>query len=384
MSDQRRPDEKFKKSRNIESIYNDYIIKSTKASQIKPMLQPWLWPGYIPLETCTLMAGKGALGKSQFLVWLTSIITNGLSFNLGNESYKIDKGNVVILAAEDHEHYTILPRLIAAGVDLDSVTIIQSMVDAKSSKKERFIRLDQDIIAIENEIKKTGNVKAIIFDPITAYMGDIRENKSTDVRNLILRLNKIAENTKSSVLLNTHVRKGNANADINISAVDEIMGSSAWANTVRMTFTFTRHHDDKDLFVLTIPKTNHKTPESLGYRIVSKEIEHEGIKIPTSCIEWSNIKINMSADEAINKKSYEERLDIDRAKDLILDALKFGSKSREQIIRLANDNDITERTLKDARQKLIASGISIIMEPSHMDKRKMIWYLGNDQKNSDK
>ena len=54
------------------NVIQMYELKSINASSIEPQIQPWLWNGYIPLETCTLIAGKGGIGKSQFLMWLAS------------------------------------------------------------------------------------------------------------------------------------------------------------------------------------------------------------------------------------------------------------------------------------------------------------------------
>jgi RecA-family ATPase len=374
-----------KKSSQMNNIYKiDYELHSFNAANLQPTLQPWLWEGYIPLDTCTLLAGTGGIGKSQFLTWLASIVSNGAKFSINGLDYKIDQGKVIILSAEDHITHTIIPRLIAAKAKRENIEIITSAIDIKTKVNERFIALDQDILLLEEKIKVINqnnlNVKFISIDPITAYLGNVRENRSAEVRNFILRLKKLAEKYNLAIMLNTHTRKSNGNGEGATSAADEIMGSIAWSNTVRQAFAVTRHHDDDNLIVLTASKTNYKKPESIAYRIKEFLLEIEGKNSFTSAIEWHNGKVDLTANEAVNKKAYEERKETELAKNFILQILAFGNKPYEEIKRMAEGQGINVATLKLARQKLSQEGTEIIMEPSPTDKRKMIWYIGTGQK----
>lgn len=362
----------------------DYELQSINAASIEPTIQPWLWEGYIPLDTCTLLAGTGGIGKSQFLIWLASIISNGGMFAINGLHYEIPQGKVIILSAEDHLSHTIIPRLIAANANRENVEIITSAVDIKTKLKERFICLDHDILLLENKIEELNQgelkVKFISIDPITAYLGNVRENRSGEVRNFILRLKHLAEKFNLAILLNTHTRKSNGNGEGATSAADEIMGSIAWSNTVRQAFAVTRHHDDENLIVLSASKTNYKKPESIAYGIKPFDVEIKEGVVKTSMIEWHNGKVDMTANEAVNKRAYEERKEIDIAKEFIMQTLAFGNKPYEQLKRMAEEQDISIPTLKRARQKLTQEGIEIVMESSPMDKRKMIWYIGTGKK----
>lgn len=369
---------------NNNDITEMYELKSVNAANVQPTIQPWLWQDYIPLDTCTLLAGTGGIGKSQFLTWLTSVISTGGKFSINGLDYEIPQGKVIILSAEDHLTHTIIPRLMASGAKLENVDIITSAIDTIKKVNERFICLDQDIILLENKIEEINQgelkVKFIFIDPITAYLGSVRENRSVEVRNFILRLNKITEKFNLAMLLNTHTRKSNGSGDGASSAADEIMGSISWSNTVRQAFAVTRHHDDDNLIVLSASKTNYKRPESLAYKIEPVDIEIEAGVVKTSRVKWHNGKVDLTANEAVNKKAYEERKDIDIAKDFILQILAFGSKSFVDIQKMALDNEINLTTLKRARQKLTQEGTEIVIEPSQMDGRKTIWYIGTGKK----
>ena len=57
-------------------------LKSRKASDVIMSPQPWLWEPYIPLQTCTLVAGKGGIGKSQLLLFWCGLVSNGATFKI--------------------------------------------------------------------------------------------------------------------------------------------------------------------------------------------------------------------------------------------------------------------------------------------------------------
>jgi hypothetical protein len=100
----------------------------TPASSIRLRRVRWLWDttpegapptshGRIPLNSLAIAAGGPGLGKSQFAVWLTARITTG---TLPGELYGKPRG-VIYAATEDSWSYTIAPRLVAAGANMDLV-----------------------------------------------------------------------------------------------------------------------------------------------------------------------------------------------------------------------------------------------------------------------
>ena len=82
---------------------------------------------------------------------------------------KCPQGNVIYFAAEDDGDDTVVPRLVAAGADLDKVHIVE-MVDHKG--KRRGFNLITDIDLLRKKIEEIGNVVLVIIDPISAYLPD--------------------------------------------------------------------------------------------------------------------------------------------------------------------------------------------------------------------
>jgi len=366
-----------RKSQHQSGVIDLYKLNVLNADEIIPKKQPWLWQDYIPLETCTLLAGKGGIGKSQLLMFMASMVSNGSQFEINSNKHSIQKGKVLILSAEDHNAYTIVPRLKAAKANLQNIKIIDSAVNANDGLNERFITLDNDINLLQSTINEIDDVRLIIIDPITAYIGNIKENRSSEVRAFILKLNRLAERNNLAIILNTHTRKSSGSGDGPTSAADEIMGSSAWANTVRSSFSVSKDPENEDSFLFISSKTNYKKPEGLSYKIESFDLIEGEESIVTSNIQWKNCKVDITADEAVNIKSYENKLAIDEAKEFILDQLKFGNKEYKIILAQAFDEGITATTLKRARQALSKEGTPIIMDSSNLDARKRIWYIGN-------
>jgi hypothetical protein len=96
-----------------------------RASEIKAQPITWLWPDRIAIGKLTLVAGDPGLGKSQLTAHLVANVTTGECWPCG-EGQAI-QGSAVIFSAEDDAADTIVPRLMAAGADLDRVRIVEAV-----------------------------------------------------------------------------------------------------------------------------------------------------------------------------------------------------------------------------------------------------------------
>jgi hypothetical protein len=97
----------------------------TAASKIKPRRVQWLWDARVALGTLALLAGREGLGKSILSYTIAAMITRG---DLVGEFFGTPK-SVLVAAAEDSWSQTIVPRLIAAGADLDRVFRVEVIHD---------------------------------------------------------------------------------------------------------------------------------------------------------------------------------------------------------------------------------------------------------------
>jgi putative DNA primase/helicase len=77
------------------------------------------------------------------------------------------QGDVILLSAEDDASDTVVPRLLAAGADLDRIEIIKMVRD---TSKRRMFSLVTDLPLLREKIAAIGDVKLVQIDPISAYL----------------------------------------------------------------------------------------------------------------------------------------------------------------------------------------------------------------------
>ena len=149
-------------------------IRITPASAIKPRRVWWLWDGRLAVGTLALLAGREGLGKSVLAYTIAAMITRG---ELPGEHFGTPKA-VLVAATEDSWAQTIIPRLIAAGADLDRVYKVEIMAD----EVHRELDLPIDLERVRQVVLETGAV-LLILDPLLSRLSDrLDTHKDAEVR----------------------------------------------------------------------------------------------------------------------------------------------------------------------------------------------------------
>ena len=319
---------------------------------IQPENQPWLWPNIIPLEAFTLFAGVGGLGKSQLLMFIAAQVSNGKPFQAAGIMHQLPQGSVIILSSEDSQKYALSPRLRALGADTSKIHKIKSVIKSGDSFKKRLMALDTDLRLLKEAIKKLGDVRLIIIDPIINFMGKIKDYINTEVSNFLFGLTELAEEFSLAIILNKHLRKKDSVAVG--SAVDEIAGSSAWGTTARQVWIVCRDHEDKKKILFLDGKSNIKEQMTgMAFNIKPCEVVNKNeVIVKTSRIEWLDEIVTISPDEAINEQKY-EKSKLQTAVDFILSYLKENGQSVVAHIQdKAQKRGISDHTFRRARQEI--------------------------------
>jgi RecA-family ATPase len=329
--------------------FEGYELDIFKASDIKPRKQPWLWYGVIPLDTFTLFAGEGGIGKSQLLLYIAAMISTGEEFNACGEKYKFDQGNVIILSAEDDFEYQLAPKLMAANANLDNISIVKCVKGVISGNR-KLLNLDLQLTLLEEKIIELGNVKLIIIDPIIYFIGKVKDYINTEVVNFLGGLNDLAKQYHLAIILNKHLRKKSSGTSIT-SAIDEVGGSGAWVNSARQSWIIVRDQEDKNkiLFVNLKVNIHQKNSKALAYSVQPTMIYNkEGEAIPTTNLVWFDQMVDITADEAVNKEEYENSKTGGVIK-FIVNYLRENGQSVQKTMRDAAINDgFTQRTFERA------------------------------------
>jgi putative DNA primase/helicase len=155
-------------------------LVSTCASEVGLESVQWIWKGRLAKGKHTCIAGEPGTGKSQLSMSIAATITMGGMWPCGEG--KSPQGSVLILSAEDGAADTIAPRLHAAEADLGSVYIVSSV---KEGEDRRTFNLQSDLLLLEQECKRIGDVALIIVDPVSSYLGKTDSHKNAEVRGVL-------------------------------------------------------------------------------------------------------------------------------------------------------------------------------------------------------
>ena len=220
------------------------IVKCTGADQMTMKRIRWLWDGWIPLQSISLLAGVEGLGKSTYTLHLASRLTRG---QLAGE-YFGNPVNVSLYMTEDDQIAVTLPRLAAAGADLKRVKFFEGIVRGDTTDP---MFIEKDIKSLENHIEEH-DIKLLILDPIVTRIGGARnDNNYTDVRTVLETLGKLFHDHRASCLGVTHFNKSSGPIE------NRVMGSRAWRAVIRSLLCIYRDEDNEHERIVTHSKCNY-------------------------------------------------------------------------------------------------------------------------------
>lgn len=324
-----------------------------RADEVEIVPLKWAWHERIPIGKYTLIAGEQCVGKSLTTCSIAAIVTTGDEWPDGTG--KAEKGDVVILSAEDDPGDTLVPRLKAAGADLERVRIIKSMMKPKAGEQSRVFDLALDLKQLAEAAATMPNVKLFIIDPISAYLGTkVDSYKNTEVRATLTPLAEWAAKHDAAILAISHFNKGGTG-----NALSRIIDSQAFTAAARSTWIMVREQkpsgDGPTGRVLMISPKNTNAPADLPgmvYRIKGHEFTHKGKTIKTVRIVWDGTT-KVTADEAMQKVAKPREAPArDAAQIWLLDRLKAGPVPRATIEEDARGNGHSMRTVQDAKAVL--------------------------------
>jgi putative DNA primase/helicase len=313
-------------------------------ADVKPAPIEWLWPNWVAIGKVSVLAGEGGRGKSTILCDLA--VRTTISDRWPDGTAASPPGGVIILAAEDDVRDTIAPRLLAAGGDMARIFVIRSVRDEK--QRRRGFNLQADLERLEAEIRKRGNIRLIIIDPVSSYLGPVDSHKNADVRAVLEPLGEMAARMRVAIICNNHFSKGGGNAN------SRVIGSVAFVNQARAAFIVTPDEEDKTRMLL-IPSKMNIAPirHGLAYRIEGCLINCEGSEIATSRIMYESTPVMISSDQALAALSCNEnKSDKSEAMKFLKEMLKDGPVAAKDVKKEASEAGISTKSLRSAREAL--------------------------------
>ncbi len=323
--------------------------------EIEPKDVIWFWPGVLAAGKLTLVAAPPKTGKSQILAFMAALISIGGKIPvLGTPA---PRGTVLILQAEDGLEDTLVPRLIAAGADLEKIKCITgtTTVSSNGNEAQRHFSLADDLGALRNEAKKYNDLSLIGIDPVTSYMGRAMDsNDNAKVRAVLDPLALLAEELGVPVVLITHLNKGNG------EAMTRVLGSIGFLAVSRINYMVVRDKGDTSRrLMLAIGSNLGSDDKGYAFGFGTKKVKELTNKV--SYIIWERAHVaNNLAEQLRPDNNPEETSKAAGARSTILDVLKDGpvlaDEFKKQVKALGVSDKTRERAQSDLRQeRVIAS-----------------------------
>jgi putative DNA primase/helicase len=337
-----------------------------RACDIEAKPIEWLWQGRIAIGKQTMLAGEPGLGKSQLSAFLAATVTTGGHWPNGEG--RAELGSVFVLSAEDDAADTIIPRLMAAGTELSRVHIV-SAVRTDDHKGRRLFNLQSDLATLENAIAQVGDVRLVIIDPVSSYLGKVDSHKNAEVRTVLEPIGEMASRLRVAVVAVTHFSKG-----VGSSANHRIIGSIAFVAAARAAFIVSRDPDDENRRIF-VPSKNNLGPDrdGLAFRIETR-IVGQGIIAPA--VSWDSEPVTRTADEILSAVAktghYQNQSAVDETGDWLRELLADGPLPAKQVRSEGDAAGHSWATIKRAKKVL---GVEAFREGGVAEAGRWLWRL---------
>jgi putative DNA primase/helicase len=311
-------------------------VTLVRAADITPEPIDWLWDGYLARGKVHFLAGKPSAGKTTLAIIIAATVSTGGTWPDGSQC---KKGRVVIWSGEDDPADTLVPRLIAAGADLERVELVKG-----ATEDGEPVPFDpaRHLPSLAQHLETAKDVALLIVDPVvSAVAGD--SHKNTEVRRSLQPLVDLAEKTGCAVLGITHFTKGTGGKD----PVERLTGSLAFGAVARV--------------VLVAAKTMMRAKSNIGpdgggfaYDLERRELPCVDGVIFASVVRWG-AEVYGSARDVLAEA---EAIDPDGASkledsaDWLSDILAGGAVAASKVKAQAKAAGHAWKTVKRAKERL--------------------------------
>jgi putative DNA primase/helicase len=320
-------------------------IELLSAASIAPIAIRWHWRGWLAESRLQLLAGAPGTGKTTIALRVAATVSTGGAWPDGTRS---PVGNVVIWSGEDDPGDTLIPRLKAAGANLDRVSIVGR---AQEDGAARPFDPARDMPALADAAKKAGNVKLIIIDPI-AMVAVKDSHRNAETRRDLQPVVDLCRETGAAVLGIHHFAKGSGGRE----PQERLIGSIAFVAVARLVWVAAKvqAQDGQPARNVLMRAKSNIGPDEGGYEYAIKQAELEGHSgICASRVDWGSPIEGCARDVlAEAERPDEQRSPRDEAADFLKAILAGGPVSVDAVLAAARKEGIAEKTLKRAKMDL--------------------------------
>ena len=342
----------YGKDRSIQQSFATLpIVQISCAADIKPEPIRWLWEGWLARGKFHILAGQAGTGKTTIAIALAATVSNGGRFPDGTRA---PVGNVLIWSGEDSAEDTLVPRLMAAGADMNRVHFIG---DVRHGDETRSFDPSTDIRAMVDATTRIGEVALLIVDPVVnAVAGD--SHKNGEVRRALQPLVDFGEKLGCAVMGISHFSKGTGGKD----PMERVTGSLAFAALARVVLATGKIIEGDAVRRIFCRAKSNIGIDSGGFEYDLQQLEISGHKdLFSSYVAWGQA-VEGSARELLAEPDNRDigkqnSSALDDAKEFLLELLSNGALPQKQIKADAEGASHSWATVRRAKEELSIKAI---------------------------
>jgi len=327
-------------------IGTDGELDVENAEGVETKMVEWLWHHRIPKAKYSLLTGNPDVGKSYLSTWLAAVVTTGGRFP--DCSIPAEQGNVIVLSAEDEGDDTWYPRFDAHKGDRRFLWMVKGTKEKDG--RHHLFSLIHDLQKLEELIAKIGNVRLVIIDPISSYLGhgkEVNAHVDADVRGVLAPVSAIAARSNVAVLGVAHLKKEQV-----AQAILKIQGSIAWVAAARAVWLVHKEDDTTPCprrFFQRVKCNNAPPVEGLAFTIP------RGQDDCLPAIEWLKDAEVPSADDLVTPAEMKPRGRPSKHKEAmawVVEMLNGSPMPNEELEARAKADGIGRSTFIEAKKAL--------------------------------
>jgi putative DNA primase/helicase len=301
----------------------------------------WLWPGWLARGKFHVLAGRKGAGKSSLVFSLIAQITIG---GVMPDGTIVAPGDVLIWSGEDDPDDTILPRIAAAGGDVNRVLIPEKVFSGGAA-----VTFDPALhmTALAEHVDEAHNLSLIMIDSIvSASAADSHKNAET--RRGLQPTVDLAVQTRAALVGITHFTKNTQGNN----PVERVAGSLAYGALPRMVLGAVAGDDDNaSRRLIRLASNIGQSGGGFEYNLNQAPVPNAGFSAQR--VEWGNA-LNGTPSKLLEElENGGEKSELQKAMSFLRNLLGFDKTMPVQEVKHAAEaHGITWRTLQRAKMKM--------------------------------
>lgn len=237
----------------------------------------------------------------------------------------------------------VFEGVIAADADISQCHTLKAIkiFDRKGEERTREFDLSQDLNRLRAALQQMGNVRLIIIDPVSAYIGKTNDSNNAEIRGLMAPLSVMAADTGAAVVLITHLNKSTSQ-----DAIGRVIGSIGMIAAARAGYAVSKDPKNPNIRYFVPLKNNiGNDRDGFSFTIQGRQLSDT---IKSSRIIWGD---SVDAQKVLHPED-EKPTQTNSAKAFLEELLADEPRMAEEIFEEAEGAGYSKQSIQRAATRL--------------------------------